>query len=672
MPLLSATNISHSYGSRQILDEVSLSIEAGQHVGIVGRNGTGKSTLLKIMGGLLTPDAGSVEQAKGSRVGYLHQDPDLNPEDTLREAAERAFADLHEVHSRLNQVYEEMASAEGERLEKLLRTQERLEREMETLGGFTIEHRIDAVLHGLGFTDAQFSIRVSGLSGGQRSRLALARLLLEEPDVILLDEPTNHLDLVGRLWLESFLRDEFKGAVALISHDRYLLDNVVTRIIEVEQCRLIDYPGAYQKFRELRRERRLAQLRAWENQQTKFKQEEAFIRKYKAGQRAKQARGRESRLEREKASSVVEKPIELQSFSLDLPRASRTGDIVVKATGIAKRYTNKNGSQKVLFHDLDVTISRGERWGVIGPNGAGKTTLVRVLLGEMAPDAGSVKLGANVQLGHFRQTDEGIDPELAVYTYIKKAVEVESGRVLSEQESRNLAGAFLFSGDEQESEMAELSGGERARARLAALIASAKNLLVLDEPTNHLDIPAAERLEEALALPVEATSESPGRPGGDYDGTLLLISHDRAIIDACCDHLLVLDGEGGVETFPGNYSAWRKRDEERARLAEQERVERRKREEAEAKRRRAAEEQQRRAERKAAGPTANSLAGMRTEKLESRIEEVETRIKQIDESMADPEVWSDPAKCEKLGRERASLVQELEPLEYEWMRRAEA
>jgi len=673
MPVLAATNIRHSYGSRVILDGVSIAIEAGQRIGIVGRNGTGKSTLLRIMGGLLTPDEGSVERAKAARAGYLHQDPELDEAETLRDAAEGAFADLHAAHVRLNRVFEEMASAEADRLNRLLKEQERLEREIESLGGYAVDHKIDAILHGLGFTDAQFGIRVADLSGGQKSRLALARLLLEEPDVILLDEPTNHLDLDGRLWLEAFLRDEFKGAVALISHDRYLLDNVVTRIVEVEQSRLIDYPGNYGKFRELRAERRLAQLRAWENQQTKFRQEEQFIRKYKAGQRAKQARGRESRLERERAGSTLEKPVELDTFKLELPAAPRTGDLVVRATGISKAYANDDGSEKVLFRDVDIPIGRGERWGVIGPNGAGKSTLIRTLLGEQQPDAGSVRLGTNVAVGHFRQAESGIDSELPVYRFIQKEVAKQTpDRPLSEQQARNLAGAFLFSGLEQESEMGDLSGGERARARLAALLASARNLLVLDEPTNHLDIPSAERLEEALARPIEATSESPGRAGGNYDGTMILISHDRAIIDACCDHLLVLDGEGGVELFPGNYTEWRRRDLERRRRAEAEHQQRKREREAQARRRRAAEEERRRAKRQAAGPTANSLAGMRTERLEARIEEIEARIHEIDESLGRADVWSDPAKCEQLGSERAALTRELEPLEFEWMRRAEA
>ncbi|MGP1346856.1 MAG: ABC-F family ATP-binding cassette domain-containing protein [Phycisphaerales bacterium] len=678
MPLLAATNLRHSYGTDIILSGVSLSVEPGQRVGVVGRNGQGKSTLMKCLGGLIKPDGGDVSAARGARVGYLHQDPVLDPKDTLRGAAEGAFAELHEAHERLNRVFDAMGSAEGDELDGLLKQQVKLEERIEALGGYAIDHQIDEVLHGVGFVDAQFGIPVSGLSGGQKARLALARLLLEAPDVLLLDEPTNHLDIDGRLWLESFLRDEFKGAVLLISHDRAMLDNVVNRIVEVENGRLIDYPGNYQKFRELRAERRMVQLRAWEAEQTRFKKEEEFIRKYKAGQRAKQAKGRQSILEREKESSTLERPVELATFTLDLPKSERSGELVIVAKGITKRYRNERGEEKVLFRDLDWTVSRGERWGIIGPNGAGKTTLVHCVLGETPVDAGDRKLGANVVVGHFKQTSDGMDPEMPVYRYLQKVIQQEvAGQLLSEQQARNLAGAFLFSGDEQDKELGVLSGGERARARMAALLASAKNLIILDEPTNHLDIPSAERLEESLALEIEATSERPGRAGGDYDGTMILISHDRMLINACCDHLLILDGEGGAEIFHGNYDEWSrvksKRESESAARSEAERAAR----EEEEKKRRAAEEAKRAAAGAASkakgggGPKASTLERMSQEKLESEIARIEGRITAIDAEMGDPAVWSDHRRAERLGAERSGLVRELEPLEFEWMRRAE-
>ncbi len=662
MPILAGTNIGHAYGHDIVLEGVSLSVEPGERIGVVGRNGTGKSTLLKILGGLQACDSGTVTLQKGARASYLHQDPDLDPAETLRGAAEEAFAELHAMHTELEGVYEAMGSAQGAALEKLMREQERLEKAIEAAGGYAIDHLIDAVLHGLGFDDTQFKIRVRDLSGGQKGRLALARALLEGPDVLLLDEPTNHLDLAGREWLEGFLRDEFRGAVVMVSHDRYLLDRVVHRIVEVEQARLIDYPGNYRAFRKLRAERREAQMRAYEKQQTEFKREEAFIRKYKAGQRAKQAKGRESRLDRAKEASTLERPMELAELRLSLARAERTGDIVVSARELSKKYTNDDGSEKVLFDDLSVKIGRGERWGIIGPNGAGKTTLVRTLLGEIKPDSGGVRLGSKLEVGYFRQSDEGLDPERMLYRQMQDLIKKETNEkvVLSEQEARNLAGAFLFSGREQEKEVGVLSGGERARVRLAALLACAKNVLVLDEPTNHLDIPSAERIEEALA---RIDPDDP-RSGGAFEGTLLLISHDRALIDATCDHLLVLDGEGGAEVFAGGYTDWHDRQARRAQEAD--------------------DAGGRRREAKPGGARANTVAmptkpdeskskfsWMSVEKIEARITLLESRVGDIDRELADPDVWADVARANRLTEERDRLRGEMEPLEAEWVRKAE-
>ncbi len=664
MPLIGATTIERSFGEHVVLGGVSLSIEAGERVGLVGRNGSGKSTLMKILGGLDKPDGGSIAMSRGRSAGYLQQDPVFDMRETLRGEAEGAFAALHELHREMDGVFEAMGDADGDALDKLMQRQVTLEKRIETAGGYAVDHKIDEVLHGLGFTDAQFSVPVSGLSGGQKSRLALARLLLQEPDLLLLDEPTNHLDIEGRLWLESFLMDTYRGAVLMISHDRYLLDAVVTRIIEVEQARLIDYPGNYAKFREIRAERREAQLRAYENQQTKFKAEAKFIQKYKAGQRAKQARGRESRLDREKRDSTLERPVELASFRLEFPKAPRSGDIVAKTRGVGKWYDLEDGSRKTLFEGLDVSIERGERWGVIGPNGAGKTTLVRCILGVQELETGEVKLGSNVNAGYFSQDHSGLDDDTPVYRAIQRIIRKENpGGELSEQAARNLAGAFLFSGDEQEKEVRVLSGGERARVVMAGLLASAKNLLILDEPTNHLDVVSAERLEEALRYDKERKT--------GYDGTLIVISHDRALIDATCDNLLVLDGAGGVEVFLGNYTMWHKRDIERARERSRELDAARRAQQTQEKKERAVTEKKRRDDAARRGPSNNALERMQTDKLEKKIEKIESRIKAIDAEMGLPDVWSDAKRCSKLGDERSTLMGELEPLEFEWVRRAE-
>jgi len=576
MPLLSCSNIRYAIGTRTLLEGISFSLEAGERVGLVGRNGCGKTTLMRVITGRVKPDSGLVSLAKGARIGYLSQDPELDLNKTLRDEAISGVAELSILHEELEEVFHEMAMPENgtpEKLERLMRRQNDLQERIEAWGGegggggYAVEHRAEAVLHGLGFVDAQFGIMVKDLSGGQKGRLALAKLLLESPDLLLLDEPTNHLDIAGREWLEQFLSTEYTGAVMLISHDRYLLDRVVDRIEEVEQGRLIEYPGNYTAFVDIRKQRLLTQNRAYENQQSKWAKEEEFIRRFRAGQRAKEAQGRQSKLEREKEQFAIERPLEMSTLRMELPEAPRAGEQVAAVRGAGKWYpassSQESGAEeqhirreaiagdKVLFKDLDVIIARGERWGVIGPNGAGKTTLVRAILDEMPLSAGHTKIGYSVVPGYFQQLPPGTDDGLRVYEYLQSVIRKENpGKPLSEQAARNLAGAFLFTGDDQNKPMGALSGGERGRARLAALLACAKNLLVLDEPTNHLDIPSSERLEEALATTEE---------GGTYDGTLILISHDRALIDAVCDHLLILDGEGGVTVFHGNYTEWQKR-----------------------------------------------------------------------------------------------------------------
>jgi ATP-binding cassette subfamily F protein 3 len=640
MPLLTVSNLHHAYGTQIVLDGVTFSIDPGEKVGLVGRNGCGKSTLMRILLGAFEQDGGSTQLQRGARVGYLSQDPDLDPDDTVRDAAEAAFDELHALHVELNAVYDEMATADESGLARLLRRQSDLEAKIEAAGGYAIDHRIDATLHGLGFTDEQFGLKVSALSGGQKGRLGLARLLLEAPDLLMLDEPTNHLDIDGRTWLEGFLADEYPGAVLVVSHDRWLLDRVVDRIIEIEQGQAQDYPGNYHKYQELRRERQMTRARVYDKQQDRIRREEQFIAKYKAGQRAKQARGRLSRLERFKRDEVVDRPIELETMRLTLPKPARSGDIVLTAEGLTKRYDDL-----VLFDDLDVSVGRGDRIGIIGPNGIGKTTLVRCLLDELAPDAGRVRSGSRLSVGYYRQTHDHIDLSLTVWQYLQSViVSLDGAARASEQQARDLAGAFLFSGAEQEKTLETVSGGERSRAVLAGLVAGAHTLLVLDEPTNHLDIPSAERLEQALAA------------GGPYEGTLLLITHDRALLEATCDQLLVFDGKGNVDHFRGRYSDWARRETARAR-------------EREASVERAPRPEKRR--RKPVQEKKDPLARLSLSDLEERIEALESSVREVDEQLVDPAVYSDGKRCRALQEERARLLSEIEPLEFEWSRRAE-
>jgi ATP-binding cassette subfamily F protein 3 len=642
------TNACIAFGTQIVLDGATVSIEAGEKVGLVGRNGGGKTTLMSIMQGKLAPDSGEVQLQKSARVGYLAQDPDLDPDETLRGAAEAAFTELHRLHQDLDRVYAKMASAEGDALERLMKRQARLETEMEAAGGYAIDHRIEATLHGLGFADNQFDLKVSALSGGQKGRLALARILLEAPDVLLLDEPTNHLDIAGRRWLETFLSESYAGAVLLVSHDRWLLDRVVDRIIEVDRGSVVDYPGNYEKYRELRRERQLTRARVFDKQQDHVRREKQFIAKYKTGQRAKQARGRESRLERFK-SGIEDRPMELDVMRLSLPPAPRSGEQVTLVERLGKSY-----GENRLFEDVNLRIGRGDRIGIIGPNGAGKTTLVRCLLGDLEPDVGEVRFGSRLSVGYYRQLHEHLDMSLCVWEYLQTVIVSLDGQVkASEQQARDLAGAFLFSGAEQDKLLGELSGGERSRAVLAGLVAGAHNLLVLDEPSNHLDIPSAERLEAALS-----------RDGG-YQGTLLLISHDRALLQATCDQLIVFGGDGTVRFFEGTYRDWETRVDSEARAEVEARAHRQA--AAKSPARKAAKPSTRTKQKK---PKRSPHAHLSFEALEARIEEIESATASLDARLLEPEVYRDGDLCRQLQAERETLQAELGPIEAEWARRA--
>jgi ATP-binding cassette subfamily F protein 3 len=657
MSLVTLANLRFGHGTRLLLDGVSGSIHEGERIGLVGRNGCGKSTLFKLIAGLLKPDDGEVQIARTVRIGYLEQDPRLPQEKTLRGAAAEAFASIEQLKAELDGVFERMATAEPDELEKLMNRQVAIEEAI--AGGYAVDHKIDAALHGLGFTDDDFELPVKGLSGGQKARLGLARLLLSSPDLLLLDEPTNHLDIEGRRWLEDFLADEFKGSVVLISHDRWLLDRVVTRIIEIDRGVLREYPGNYAAFRSLRAERMLTVERQHEKQQDKIRQEQAFIDRYKAGQRAKQARGRETRLERFKQDSLVEKHAEMGVMNLDLPDPPQMGDFAFVAENISKSF-----GDRVCFRNLNLSARPGDRIGIIGPNGAGKTTLVRTLLGDLDTDSGEIKRSPRLSIGWFRQTQDHIDRQQLAWEFLQNTIRsIEGAPRASEQEARNLAGAFLFTGEEQDKAIGDLSGGERGRLVLASLIASAKNLLVLDEPTNHLDIPSAERLEEALDKFGDIDRTKIGGKGG-HGGVLLLISHDRALLDDVCDKLVILDGEGNARVFEGTYREWEAK--AKAERAEAERA-----------RRTTPKQQPKPAPTAAAKPAPatqqrqkSRFSSLPIEKIEQRIADIGRELRDIDLSFADPKVASDAMRTRKLMSRRDELGTEQEELEAEWLRRA--
>jgi ATP-binding cassette subfamily F protein 3 len=669
MSLVTLANLRFGHGTRLLLDGVSGSIHHGDRVGLVGRNGCGKSTLFKLICGVLKPDDGEVQIARTVRIGYLEQDPKLPQDKTLRGAAAEAFASIDQLKTELESVFDRMATADAAELDKLMSRQVALEEAIDAAGGYAIDHKIDAALHGLGFTDEDFDLPVKGLSGGQKARLGLARLLLSNPDLLLLDEPTNHLDIEGRRWLEDFLADEFKGSVVLISHDRWLLDRVVNRIIEIDRGVLREYPGNYAAFRALRAERMLTVERQHEKQQDKIRQEQAFIDRYKAGQRAKQARGRETRLERFKQDSLVEKHAELGVMSLDLPDPPQMGDFAFVAENISKSF-----GDRVCFKNLSLSARPGDRIGIIGPNGAGKTTLVRTLLGDLEPDSGEIKRSPRLSIGWFRQTQDHIDKQQLAWEFLQNTIRsLEGSPRASEQEARNLAGAFLFTGEEQDKALGDLSGGERGRLVLASLIASAKNLLVLDEPTNHLDIPSAERLEEALDKFGAIDKSRIGGKGG-HGGVLLLISHDRALLDDVCDTLVILDGAGNARVFDGSYRDWEAKEKaeksERAAAADKSKKPDVK------KPAQPAKPQPKPGTTGASGAPSKAPSGktrfsnLPVEKIESRIADIGRELLQIDASFADPKVAADTARMKKLIARREELQKEQSELEDEWLRRS--
>jgi ATP-binding cassette, subfamily F, member 3 len=720
MPLLACANIRYAIGTRILLDGLAMSVDAGERIGLVGRNGCGKTTLMRILSGRLKPDSGTVSVARSTRIGYLTQDPELDPDATLRHEASAGFVELTKVHDELDEVFRLMEmpeNAEPVALDRLMKRQSELQERIDAMGGYAVDHKIDQVLHGLGFTDAQFSVPVRSLSGGQKGRLALAKLLLESPDLLLLDEPTNHLDIAGCEWLENFLNDEFKGAVLMISHDRRMLDNVVHRIEEVEQGRLIEYPGNYTAFTEIRAQRLLTQSRAYENQQSQWAKEEEYIRRFKAGQRAKEAQGRLSKLERQKELFALDRPTEVGVMKFRLPVATRSGDQVIVCREASKWYAN-DGATKLLFKNLTLTISRGERWAVIGPNGAGKTTLVKAMLGETGLSEGTTKLGASVVIGYYQQLPPETDGDIRVFEYLQQIIKRENpGTMWSEQQARDLAGAFLFSGPDQDKQIGLMSGGERSRARLAGLLASAKNLIILDEPTNHLDIPSCERLEDTLRIEKdELGNRLEDQDEDKFQGTVILISHDRALIDAVCDHLVVLDGEGNAEVFVGTYQQYLLAKKEEAKKA----AARAAAKPAPAKpapTKPAAGKSEGKTEGKTEGkaegksdnkpandapikpaakavsngpapkpstPPASSRAPepgpkkpagkskfswMPMDRLEKEIEGKTKALKQADEALSDPDVYANADRAKKALADRDAIAGELTEMEEEWMRR---
>ncbi len=533
MGLIRVQDVVKQYGPQMVLRGVTLEFDSSQRVGLVGANGAGKTTLLKIIAGAVAPDEGTVTVSKGTLVGYLPQEPQLEDSHTLHDHVMGAFADLLAMEERIHHLADQLAAAPpGPQQAALMNEHARATARFDAAGGYGYEQRLAEILGGLGFSESDQRLPVTVLSGGQKCRAALARLLLNDAEFLLLDEPTNHLDIDAVRWLEKFLAGHRGGAV-IISHDRYLLDRVADRIVEIDDGRARSYPGDYTSYVRTRELRALTQDRQFEKDRTFIQKEQEFIRRHMGSQRTSEARGRRTRLERRLAAGefVTRRAAARAGVRIDFSdqdAGPREGEIALELAGLTKSY-----GARELFRDLDLQLLAGQRLGITGPNGTGKTTLLRIVLGQTAPDAGNARLAPKVRPGYFAQDVGDLDPGRTVVQEI-----IDARPAFTEAGARDYAARFLFRGDDPFKRVEQLSGGEQSRVRLMKLILRSPNMLILDEPTNHLDIPSREVLEDALS---------------DFPGTIIAVSHDRYFLDRICNRLLVMR-PGAVQAYGGNYT----------------------------------------------------------------------------------------------------------------------
>ena len=528
MSLIRLEHVTKLYDPDLILDDISVSIEHGDRLGLIGRNGTGKTTLLKIINGLLANFKGKVVAAKGLRIGYLSQEPELARDCTLRQEMLKVFEKRRALEDKMLLLAEEM---ETEEAPHLLAAYARIQEQHEQLGGYDYEHEINRILGGLGFSELDFNLPIRVLSGGQKSRATLAKLLLEKPDLLLFDEPTNHLDINGIEWLENYLNIEYNGAVLVVSHDRYFLDKVVRKVWELEEQKIKIYRGNYSKYVETKRVEQLVTERAFKKQQAFVEHEEDFIRRNIAGQRTREAQGRQKKLNR---LERVEKPkSDAPTLNLSFTPETRGGNDILRCQNVGKAF-----GDKVIFRDMNFEVYRRDVIGIIGANGTGKTTLFRMILGDEAPTEGKMWVGPTLKFGYYAQELEGLNPDNEIIDEIWALRPKHT-----HGEIRSFLSKFLFFGDDVFKRIGNLSGGEQSRVLLAKLLLANANVLLLDEPTNHLDIPAREALEAALV---------------EYPATLFIISHDRYLLNNLATKLLIFDGkpEGTAELFEGNYAEY--------------------------------------------------------------------------------------------------------------------
>ena len=642
--ILSCQNISKAFVENQVLKNVSFHIEDHEKAAIVGINGAGKTTLLRIIVGEMTPDDGQVVLAKDKTLGYLAQNSTVDTSHTIYEELLSVKADLLRLEEKIRECENDMKHADGDALEDLMKQYTSLTHAFETGGGYLYRSELVGVLKGLGFTEDEFSKPVATLSGGQKTRVALGRLLLQNPDLIILDEPTNHLDMTSIAWLETYLLN-YKGAVLIVSHDRYFLDRIAGKVIEIDQSKATTFMGNYSDYAVKKEQLRVAAWNAYMNQQRDIKHQEEVIEKLKSFNREKSIKRAESREKMLDKIEVIEKPSEVRTdMKLTLTPRILSGNDVLTVEHLSKSFDSHK-----LFTDVNFEIKRGEHVAIIGDNGSGKTTLLKILNGLVPADQGTFRLGSNVEIGYYDQEHHVLHSEKTLFEEIS-----DDYPYLNNTQIRNVLAAFLFTGEDVFKRISDLSGGERGRVSLAKLVLSNANFLILDEPTNHLDIMSKEILEDAL---------------NGYEGTILYVSHDRYFINRTAHRILDLT-EGQFISYVGNYDYYlEKHDTVMAAIeanapqnADADSAVAAKAAESEVKLDwKAQKEEQARLRKK-----ENDL-----KKCEEKIAELEARISEIDTEMSDPTIGTQVAKLQELSKEQTACQEQLEKLYEQWEELAE-
>ncbi len=635
--ILACQNINKAFGTNEILKNASFHIEEREKTAIVGINGAGKSTLLKIIMHQMSADSGEVILAKGKTIGYLAQHEAVSSGNTIYTELLEVKRDLIDMEERIRQMELEMKSLEGDALTQLLEAYNRLSTEFERRDGYSWKSELTGVLKGLGFEEDEFDKQIETLSGGQKTRVALGKLLLSKPDIILLDEPTNHLDMNSIAWLETYLLN-YTGAVIIVAHDRYFLNRVVTKVVEIDNGHVTTFLGNYSAYAEKKKQLRDTAWKAWMNQQQEIKHQKEVIEKLKSFNREKSIKRAESREKMLEKIEILEKPSDVNDeIRMKLEPRVLSGNDVLTVEGLAKSFDGNT-----LFSDLNFEIKRGERVAIIGNNGTGKTTILKIINSVIAADAGRFTLGSKVHIGYYDQEHHVLHMEKTLFEEISDAYPT-----LTNTQIRNVLAAFLFTGDDVFKRISDLSGGERGRVSLAKLMLSEANFIILDEPTNHLDIISKEILENAL---------------NSYTGTVLYVSHDRYFINQTATRILELTGNTLVN-YIGNYDYYLEKKEELTQIyAPSALSDSSAEKESESK----LSWQQQKEEQAKQRKRQNDL-----KKTEDRIHELETRDSEIDELMTQEEVFTDMSKCLELNKEKAAILEELDALYEIWETLAE-